>query len=64
MRTACPFGKTAAKKKARASCLSGDETLQGSTTTGVQGVSPICENRRILCTGRVESQPNILPQSN
>ena len=53
MRTACPFGKTAAKKKALASCLSGGKTHQGSTTTGVQGVSPICGNRRILCTGRV-----------
>ena len=61
MRIACPFGKTAAKKKARASCLSGGETDQGSTTNGVQGVSPICENRRILCTGRSESQPNISP---
>jgi len=43
-----PGGKTAAGEKARTSCGSGRETVRRSTTATVQGISPFCEDGRIL----------------
>ncbi len=52
------------EKRARTSCRSGSETFRRSTTAGVQGIRPICEDGRILGTPVIRSQHASLSRAN
>ena len=47
-RTVCLLARRRLGNQARTSCLSGREKLRRSTTTTVQGISPACDDSRIL----------------
>lgn len=49
---------------ARTSCPSGSETIRRSTTAGVQGINPVCEDARILGGALIQSQHDLLSTTN
>jgi len=63
-RTVCLRARRRLKMRARASCRSGGETDRRSTTATVQGISPFCDDRRILDILRTKSQPDSLSRAN
>jgi hypothetical protein len=62
-RTVCLLARRRLEKKARASCRSGGETDRRSTTATVQGISPFCDDGRILDIFGTESQLDSLSRA-
>jgi hypothetical protein len=62
-RTVCLWARRRLKKSARASCRSGGETDRRSTTATVQGISPFCDDGRILDIFGTESQLDSLSRA-
>src|ERR1700722_5659770 len=62
-RTVCLLARRRLGNQARTSCLSGREKLRRSTTTTVQGISPVCYDARILGVRQMSSQPHLLSRA-
>jgi hypothetical protein len=55
-RTVCLLARRRLRKRARTSCRSGSKPVRRSTTAGVQGISPACEDFWILGATQSGSQ--------